>query len=117
MKKTPFVQGKPGKEVDSELAFHIEERIRAYIAAGKTPEEARIAAIERFGDTQAVRDECVRLLLEERRTRHRREWFDDLGQDVRFAVRAAANAPLFTVLSIVTLALGIGANATVFGVV
>ena len=46
--------------------------------AGMTPEEARRAAVDRFGDTEAVRDECVRLLAEERRTQSRRDWFEDL---------------------------------------
>ena len=47
----------------------------------------------------------------------RRDWLDDLRQDLRFAVRGAVRAPLFSLLAVVTLALGIGANAAVFGVV
>lgn len=117
MKKTPFVAGQPDKEVDSELRFHIEERIKANIAAGMTPEQARQAAIDRFGDTEAVRAECVRLLAEDRATQRRRDVLEDLRQDLRFAVRSAAHAPMFTALAIITLALGIGANAAVFGVV
>jgi putative ABC transport system permease protein len=116
-RKIPFVPGKPEKEVDSELRFHLEARIQANIDAGMSPEQARQAAMERFGDVAGVRDECARLLAEERKTDARREWFDDLGQDVRFAARAALRAPVFTALAIVTLALGIGANAAVFGVV
>ena len=117
MKKTPFVQGKPAKEVDSELAFHIEERVKANIRAGMSPEEARRAAEERFGDLTNVREECVDILTEDRKTQRRRDLIEDLSQDFRFALRSAAHAPMFTVLAIVTLALGIGANAAVFGVV
>src|SRR3954468_24039101 len=103
MKKTPFVAGKPATEVESELRFHIEERIRANIASGMTPEQARQAAIEKFGDIAEVREECARLLSEERRVQSRRDWADDLRQDLRFAVRSALRAPVFTALAIVTL--------------
>ncbi len=47
----------------------------------------------------------------------RRGWLDDFRQDLRFALRSAARAPLFTLLALLTLAVGIGANAAVFGVV
>lgn len=117
MKKIPFVPGKADKEVDSELRFHLEERIKANLRAGMSPDEARRAATERFGNVDGVREECERLLMEERRTKARRDWFEDLRQDLTFAVRSAAKAPVFTGLAVATLALGIGANAAVFGVV
>jgi len=111
-----FVNPKPEAEVDDELRFHVEERIRAYVASGMTPDQARRAALERFGDIGAVRDVCSRMLAEDRKAEARRDWFDDLRQDLTFAVRSAVRAPLFSLLAIVTLALGIGANAAVFGV-
>ena len=111
-----FVNPKPEAEVDDELRFHVEERIRAYVASGMTPDQARRAALERFGDISAVRDVCSRMLAEDRKAEARRDWFDDLRQDLKFAVRSAVRAPLFSLLAIVTLALGIGANAAVFGV-
>ena len=113
----PFVTPKPKREVNDELAFHLEERIRSYVAGGMSPEAARRKAHERFGDVEGVREECEQLLTEDRKAEARRDWFDDLRQDVRFAVRSALKAPLFSLLAIVTLALGIGANAAVFGVV
>src|SRR5689334_22820034 len=113
----PFVTPKPKREVNDELAFHLEERIRAYVASGMSPEAARHKALERFGDVDGVREECEQLLTDHRKAEARRDWFDDLRQDVRFAVRSAVKAPLFSLLAIVTLALGIGANAAVFGVV
>lgn len=116
-RRTPFIQPKPANEVDSELAFHIEQRIRANIAAGMAPDAARHAAMQRFGDMAHVREECVDILTEDRRMQSRRDWFDDLRQDLRFAVRSAARTPVFTGLAVLTLALGIGANAAVFGVV
>ena len=116
-RKLPYVPGKPGAEVDSELRFHLEERIRANIAAGMSPDEAQRAAVERFGDVASVRDECARLLAVERKTQRRRDWLDDFRQDLRFAARSALGAPMFSVLAVLTLALGIGANAAMFGVV
>jgi hypothetical protein len=81
------------------------------------PEPARAAAIARLGDLTTVRQECTQMLEDDRRTARRRDWFDDLRQDFRFGIRGALRAPLFSLLAIVTLALGIGANAAVFGVV
>src|SRR3954469_14539304 len=113
----PFVAPKPKREVNDELQFHLEQRIQSYIASGMTPDAARRKALERFGDVEGVREECEQLLTEDRKAEARRDWFDDLRQDLRFAVRSAVKAPLFSLLAIVTLALGIGANAAVFGVV
>jgi putative ABC transport system permease protein len=104
-------------EVDDELGFHLEQRVRDYIARGMDPESARAAAIARLGDLTTTRQECTQMLEDDRRTARRRDWFQDLGQDLRFGIRAALRAPLFSLLAIVTLALGIGANAAVFGVV
>ena len=104
-------------EVDDEIRFHVEERIREYVARGMDPAAAKAAALERLGDLRAVRSECTQLLEEDRMAGARRDWFDDLKQDLRFGVRSAVRTPLFALLAIGTLALGIGANAAVFGVV
>jgi predicted permease len=114
--RRPF-EPEPEAEVDAELAFHVEQRVRDYVARGLDPAEARAAALARFGDLGGVRTECTELLEADRRAASRRDWFDDLRQDLRFGVRSALRAPVFSLLAIVTLALGIGANAAVFGVV
>lgn len=108
---------KPAAEVDDELAFHLEERVREYTARGMDLESARAVATARLGDLTTVRQECTQMLEEDRRTAQRRDWLDDLRQDMRYGVRSALRSPLFSLLAVVTLALGIGANAAVFGVV
>ena len=114
--RRPF-EPKPQAEVDDELAFHLEQRIRDYVARGMDPAAARAAALERFGDLSGVRSQCTQMLEADRRAASRRDWLGDLWQDVRFGVRSAVRAPLFALLAVLTLALGIGANAAVFGVV
>ncbi|MBV9772511.1 MAG: ABC transporter permease [Gemmatimonadetes bacterium] len=116
-RRSRLFQKEPGTEVGDELAFHLEERVREYVARGMDPEAARAAALERFGNLEGVREECAQMLHEERRAEARRDWLDDLRQDLRFGVRSALRAPVFSLLAVLTLALGIGANAAVFGVV
>jgi hypothetical protein len=60
------------QEVDEELRFYLEEREREFIARGMTPEHARRAVAERFGDLSHVRNACTRLLGAERAAEERR---------------------------------------------
>jgi putative ABC transport system permease protein len=106
----------PTREVQDELEFHIEQRTQEYMAAGLDAESARRAALERIGDFERVHGECTHLLVAEQRSLARRDWFSDVLQDLRFAVRSAGRAPLFSLMAVITLALGIGANSAVFGV-
>jgi predicted permease len=112
----PF-EASPEAQVDDELAFHMEQRVRDYIARGMSPEAARAAAFERLGDLAGVRQECTDMLSEDQLAERRRDWLDDLRQDIRFGVRSALRAPMFSLLAVVTLALGVGANAAVFSAV
>src|SRR3569623_2300769 len=114
--KLPF-ETAPQVDVGDELQFHLEQRIRDYIAKGMDPATARATALERSGDVGGVQRECTELLVDDRRAERRRDWLGDLKQDLRFGVRAAMQAQLFTLLAVITLAFGIGANTAVFGVV
>ena len=101
-------------DVDDELAFHFEQRIREYRQAGMPEEEARAAAHARFGDPTSVRAELTR--IDERIGRRRDLWLwaDAAGNDIRSSVRRLSRRPGFAVAIIVTLALGLGVNAAMF---
>lgn len=112
-----FWRSNLASDFDDELEFHIEERVDEYMARGMAADEARRVATARLGDVDAARSECI-TLGELRETHARRaDFFEGLRTDVRFALRSLANAPGWTAVALLTIALGIGATTTVFSVV
>jgi hypothetical protein len=97
------------REIDEELRFHIEQRTAENLAAGLTPEEAARAARKRFGNVQRVREEC--------RDVRGASFGEAMGRDLRFGLRVLRKNPGFTAVAVLTLALCLGANLTIFAVV
>jgi len=106
--KTLFRRRDTEAEMAEELRFHLEQRAAELAADGLPADEAARAARRKFGNLASVEERA--------REAHGWGWLERLAKDQRFAARQLARAPGFSVLAIVTLGLGIGANTSMFSV-
>ena len=111
--------GRPSIEeaVDEEVAFHLEMRAAELAAQGLSLDAARDEAERRFGNLQQWSTAMATVDREHTAQRSRTEWLEGIGRDLRYTIRGLRRQPLFTAGVIATLALGVGANATMFGIV
>ena len=96
------------RELDEELAFHIERETQKHITAGLSPVDARTRALARFGPVPLAADQC--------RDARGTAVVDDLVRDVLYAFRTFRRAPLAALTIVATVALGLGLVAVVFTV-
>ena len=107
----------PKQEVDEELRFHLEQRTRDYLARGMSPEAAREAAAQRFGDTARVSEACTSVLLAERAAEERRALVKVSWLDVKLGLRMLAKYPGLSLVAVGGMAIAIAFGAGYFALV
>jgi predicted permease len=101
-----FRRGRVERELNDELAFHIECETRKLMAAGINATEARRRALARFGSVPLAADQC--------RDQRGISFFETLGRDVSFALRTLRRTPLAALTIVFTIALGLGVVTVAF---
>lgn len=97
------------QELDEELRYHVEQLTQANLASGMDPKEARAAALRAMEGLEQHKEEC--------RDFRGLAWLEQLGRDIRYALRTFRKNPTFAAVAILSLGLGIGANTAIFSLI
>jgi macrolide transport system ATP-binding/permease protein len=101
-----FHRNKAEQDLSEELQFHLQNQIDEYVARGMSPQEARHAALRSLGGVEQVKEEC--------REARQMNLIESFVRDMGLGLRMLRRNPGFSILAILCLTLGIGANAAVF---
>ncbi len=100
-----FARSRVERELEKELRFHLDQQIEEELAAGLSPEAARLAALRTMGGVTQICEEC--------RDMRGTNFLENLKQDLHYAVRTLAKNRGFTAVMVMTLALSIGATSAI----
>src|ERR1700721_4264104 len=104
-----FSQTRLHRELSEEMQAHLDEKVEELVREGMSREEAMWSARREFGNVGLIEDHC--------REVWRWTLVEDVFSDIRYGLRSLCHSPVFTAVALLTIAIGIAANAAVFSVV